>query len=122
VEFKEEKEEEEGVEEEKRKKEAVERMKANKKKGGDQGSGACKTVPWVTEAKEAGAVCVGVEAKTWSAPMQVDVQQAVSIKSAVAATVETEVLFMSKFSNLSVGGGKEETDTKHGHRVYCLDT
>ncbi len=111
VEFKEKKEEEEGVEEEERKQAAVERKKTNKKKGGDQGAGVCKTVPWVTEAKEADTVCVGVEAKTWSAPMQVDVQQVVRIKSAAAATAETETLFMSKFGNLSVGGGKEETDT-----------
>jgi hypothetical protein len=31
--------------------------------------------------------------------------------SAVAATVEAEALFMSKFGNLSVGGGGAETDT-----------
>ncbi len=39
--------------------------KANKKKGRNQGAGACKTAPWATEAKEAGAVAagVGVEAK-----------------------------------------------------------
>jgi large subunit ribosomal protein L40e len=52
--------------------------KANKKTGGDQGGRACKTAPWATEAKEAGAVAadVGVEAKN-------------SIKSAAA-----EALFM----------------------------
>jgi hypothetical protein len=87
--------------------------KANKKKGGDQGAGACKTAPWATEAKEAGAVAagVGVEAKSWPAPLQADVQQAASIKSAAAATAEAEALFMSKFGNLSVGGGGAEADT-----------
>ncbi len=51
--------------------------KANKKKGGAQGAGACKTAPWATEAKEAGAVAagVGLEAKSWTAPLQTDVQQ-----------------------------------------------
>jgi len=44
--------------------------KANKKKGG--GVSACKTAPWVTEATEGGAVAagVGVEAKSWPAPLQ----------------------------------------------------
>jgi ubiquitin C len=87
--------------------------KANKKKGGDQGASACKTALWVTEAKEAGAVAagVGVEAKSWPAPLQSDVQQAAGIMSAAAATAEAEALFMSKFGNLSDGGGGAETDT-----------
>jgi ubiquitin len=90
--------------------------KANKRKGGDQGASACKTAPWATEAKEAGAVAagVGVEAKSWPAPLQADVQQATHnsrIMSAAAATAEAEALFMSKFGNLSVGGGGAETDT-----------
>ena len=88
--------------------------KANKKKGGDQGASACKTAPWATEAKEAGAVAagVGVEAKSWLAPLQADVKQAAfSMMSAAAATAEAEALFMSKFGNLSVGGGGAETDT-----------
>jgi ubiquitin len=93
------------------------RSNANKKKGGDQGGSACKTAPWATEAKEAGAVAagVGVEAKSWPAPLQADGQQAASIMSAAAstaaATAETEALFMSKFGNLTVGGGEAETDT-----------
>ena len=90
------------------------RSKVNKKKGGDQGASACKTAPWVTEAKEASAVAagVGVEAKSWPAPLQAHVQQAaISIKSGAAATAEAEALFMSKFGNLSVGGGGAETDT-----------
>ena len=80
--------------------------KANKKKGGDPGASACKTA-------EAGAVTagVGVEAKSWPAPLHADVQQTASIMSAAAATAETEALFMSKFGNLSVGGGGTETDT-----------
>ena len=53
----------------------------------------------------------GVEAKSWPAPLQADVQQAASIMSAAAATAEAEALFMSKFGNLSVGGGGGETDT-----------
>jgi ubiquitin C len=90
--------------------------KANKKTGGDQGASACKMAPWAAEAKEAGAVAagVGVEAKSWAAPLQADVQQAASIMSAAAATAEAEALFMSKFGNLSVGGGgadSAETDT-----------
>ncbi len=53
-----------------------------------------------------------VEAKSWAAPQQEDVHQAAtSIKSAAAATAEAEALFMSKFGNLSVGGGGAETDT-----------
>ena len=70
--------------------------------------------PWATEATETGAVAagVGVEAKSWPAPLQADVQQAAtSIMSAAAATAEAEALFMSKFGNLSVGGGEAETDT-----------
>jgi ubiquitin len=87
--------------------------KANTKKGGDQGGSACKTAPWATEATEAGAAAagVGLEAKSWPAPLQTDVQQAASIMSAAAATAEAEALFMSKFGNLSVGGGGAETDT-----------
>jgi ubiquitin C len=87
--------------------------KANKKKGGDQAASACKTAPWATEAKEAGAVAagVGVEAKSWPAPLLADVQQAASFMSAAATTAEAEALFMSKFGNLSVGGGGAETDT-----------
>jgi len=87
--------------------------KANKKRGGDQGASVCKTAPWATEAKEAGAVAagVGVEAKSWPAPLQADVQQAACIMSAAAAAAEAEALFMSKFGNLSVGGGGAETDT-----------
>ena len=87
--------------------------KANKKRGGDQGGSACKTAPWATEAKEAGAVAagVGVEAKSWPAPLQADVQQAARIMSAAAATAEAEALFMSKFGNLSVGRGGAEADT-----------
>jgi ubiquitin C len=83
--------------------------KANKKKGGDQGASACKTAPWATEAKEAGAVAagVGVEAESWPAPPQAHVQQAARIMSAA----EAEALFMSKFGNLSDGGGGGETDT-----------
>ncbi len=54
---------------------------------------------------------MGVEAKSWPAPLQADVQQAASIKSAAAATAEAEALFMSKFGNLSVGGGGAEADT-----------
>jgi hypothetical protein len=91
--------------------------KANKKKGGDQGARACKTASWDTEATEAGAVAagVGVEAKPWPAPLQADVLQT-GIMSAAAATAEAEALFMSKFGNLSVGGGGAETDmgTKAG--------
>jgi ubiquitin C len=88
--------------------------KANKKKGGDQGGSACKTAPWATEATEAGAAAagVGVEAKSWPAPLQADVQKAAHrIVSAAAAAAEAEALFMSKFGNLSVGGGAAETDT-----------
>ncbi len=50
--------------------------KGNKKKGGDQVDSACKTAPWATEAREAGAVeaGLGVEAKSWPAPLQADVQ------------------------------------------------
>ena len=83
--------------------------KANKKKEGDQGAIDCKTAPWATEATEAGAVAagVGVEAKSWPAPLQADVQHAARIMSAA----EAEALFMSKFGNLSVGGGGGETDT-----------
>ncbi len=83
--------------------------KVNQKRGGDQGASDCKTVPWATEAKEAGAVeaGVGMEAETWPAPPQADVQQAARIMSAA----EAEALFMSKFGNLSVGGGGGETDT-----------
>ena len=86
----------------------------NKKKGGDQGASACKTAPWATEATEAGAAAagVGVEAKSWPAPLQADVQKAAHrIVSAAAAAAEAEALFMSKFGNLSVGGGGAETDT-----------
>jgi ubiquitin len=87
--------------------------KVNMKKGGDQGGSACKTAPWATEAKEAGAVGagVGVEAKSWPAPLQADVQQAARIMSAAAATAEAEALFMSKFGDLSVGRVGAETDT-----------
>ena len=83
--------------------------KAKKKKGGDRGASACKTAPWATEATEAGAVAagVGVEAKSRPAPLQADVQQAARIMSAA----EAEALFMSKFGNLSDGGGGGETDT-----------
>ncbi len=52
-----------------------------------------------------------MEAKSWPARLQADVQQAACIMSAAAATAETEALFMSKFGNLSVGGGGAETDT-----------
>jgi hypothetical protein len=57
------------------------RSKAKKKKGGDKGDqegSACKTAPWATQAKDAGSVAagVGVEAKSWPAPLQADVQQA----------------------------------------------
>jgi len=48
------------------------------------------------------------------APLQADVEQAASIVFAAAATSEAykaEALFMSKFGNLSVGGGGGETDT-----------
>ena len=87
--------------------------KANKKRGGDQEASACKTAPWATEAKEAGAVAagVGVEAKSWPAHLQAGVQQAASIMSAAVATAEAEALFMSKFGNVSVEGGGAETDT-----------
>jgi ubiquitin C len=80
------------------------RSKVHKKKGGDQGDSACKTEPWATAAKEAGAVAagVGVEAKSWPAPLQ-----AASTMSAA----EAEALFMSKFGNLSDGGGEGEKDT-----------
>jgi ubiquitin C len=83
--------------------------KANKEKGGDQGASACKTAPWATRATKAGVVAAGVcvEAESWPAPLQADVQQAPRIMSAA----EAEALFMSKFGNLSVGGGGEETDT-----------
>jgi ubiquitin C len=87
--------------------------KAKKKKGGDQGGSACKTAPWATEAKEAGAVAAGAgaEAKSWPPPLQADVQQAAGLMSGAAATAETEALFLSKFGNLSVGGGGAQTDT-----------
>jgi ubiquitin C len=81
MEFEEEKEEREGEEEEERKQSDKRRSsKSNKKKGGDQGGSACKTAPWATEAKEAGEVAAGVcvEAKSWPAPLQADVQQAAS--------------------------------------------
>jgi hypothetical protein len=57
-----------------------------------------------------------VEAKSWPAPLQADVQQAAAhrIMSAAEATAEAEALFMSKFGNLSVGGGGAETDTGAG--------
>ena len=63
--------------------------------------------PWATEAKETGGVSVGVvmEAKSWSAPMQANVQEAVT-----ASSTTVDPLFMSKFVNLSVGGGASETD------------
>ena len=46
-----------------------------------------------------------MEAESWAPPLQ-----AASILSAAAATAEAEALFMSKFGNLSVGGGGGETD------------
>ena len=48
-----------------------------------------------------------MEAESWPTPLQTDVQQAVRIMSAA----EAEALFMSKFGNLSVGGGGAEADT-----------
>ena len=74
-----------------------------------KGVSAGKTTPWVTETKETGVVVVGVdvEVKSWTAPLQEDVQQAAGnptsiIMSITATTAETEALFMSKFGNLSV--------------------
>ena len=52
-----------------------------------------------------------MEAKSGLAPLHADVKQAASIMSAAAATAEAEALFMSKFGNLSDGGGGGETDT-----------
>ena len=49
---------------------------------------------------------VAVEATSRPAPLQAAVQQAAS-----QATGLAEELFMSKFGNLSVGGGGAETDT-----------
>jgi hypothetical protein len=89
--------------------------KVNKKKGGDQGASACKTAPWATEAKEAGVVAAGVGAKSWPAPLQSDVQQAARIMSAADA----EALFMSKFGNLSDGGGGGETDMRAEDGSAC---
>jgi ubiquitin len=113
VEFEEEKEEEEGEQQEERKQEKRSCSKANKKKRGDQAGSASKTAPWATEAKEAGTVAagLGVEAKSWPAPLQADAQRAASIMSAATATAEAEALFMSNFGNFSVGGGAAETDT-----------
>jgi hypothetical protein len=57
---------------------AKRKSKSKGEKAGDQGASACKTAPWATEAKEAGATAagVGVEAKSWPPPLQADVEQA----------------------------------------------
>ncbi len=98
--------------------------KANKKKGGDQKGSARKAAPWATEAKEAGvaAAGVGVETKSWPAPLQTDVQQAAtaSSMSAAAATAAVKALFMSKFGNLSVGGSGEGDDVFRSMDAECL--
>ncbi len=50
----------------------------------------------------------GVEAGSWSTPLQADVGKAACpghSVSAAPASAEAESLFMSKFGNLSVGGG-----------------
>jgi ubiquitin C len=53
----------------------------------------------------------GVEAASWPPPLQADVEQTANSVSAAAASAEAASLFMSKFGNLSVGGGGGETDT-----------
>jgi hypothetical protein len=57
-----------------------------------------------------GGTEAGVEATSCPPPLLADVQQAASM-SAAAAPAEAASLFMSKFGNLSVGGGGTETDT-----------
>jgi hypothetical protein len=53
----------------------------------------------------------GVEAASCPPPLQANVGQAASSVSAAAASAEAASLFMSKFGNMSVGGGGGETDT-----------
>jgi hypothetical protein len=88
-------------------------------------SSACKTVSWVTDVKESGVVTVGltVEAKSWSVPLRTDVQQTAvkcpaNIMSDASVTTETEVLFMSKFGNLSVGTWRRGTRDRDGDRDW----
>jgi hypothetical protein len=77
--------------------------KSKKKRAGDQGPSPSKTTPWDTETKEADTATtgVGVETKSWSPPLQADVERAaISFMSCAATTCEGEKLFMTKF-NLS---------------------
>ena len=52
------------------------KSKSKEENVGDQVATASKTVTWATEAKEADttAVGVGVEAKSWSLPLEADVE------------------------------------------------
>ena len=76
---------------------------------GHQGTSVSQTVPWATEAKGAGgaaAAGVGVEAKSWLPPMQVDVEKEPSIMSAAAVG---EAIFMAKFNWSSSEGSSGAT-------------
>ena len=75
---------------------------SRRRKTEDQGVSASKTAPLATEAKEAGeaAAGLGVEAKSWSPPLQSDVEQAAGLMSGAPVTSEGEKLLMTKF-NLS---------------------
>ena len=52
----------------------------------------------------------GVESTSYPPPLQTNVGQADRSMSSAAASAEAVSLFMSKFGNLSVGGGGGETD------------
>jgi hypothetical protein len=95
--------------------------KSKKKKPGHQGAGASQTAPWATEAIEAGGAAVagvGVEAKSWLPPLQVDVEKEPSIMSAAAVG---EAIFMAKFnwssSEGSSGAAPNLEDEKMPRRV-----
>jgi hypothetical protein len=90
---------------------AVVAKKKKKKKSGDCGVSVSPSWPVETcaaGATETGVGIVGVESKACPSPLQADAEgeASASVVSVAGGTVEADQsLFMSKFHNLSLGGG-----------------
>jgi hypothetical protein len=98
-----------GIKKEEQKDDSERTEAKDEKKAGDQGASASKPALRAKQANEAGvaAAGAGVEARSWSPPLQADVEQAAITMSAASAAAE--LLFMSKF-NFSPGRGAGEID------------
>jgi hypothetical protein len=95
--------------------------KAHKKKGEDQGGSACKTEPWATGAKEAGAVAAGVGVKFGNLSVGGGEAETVTGAEAGSGSGEGDDVFKSMDAECTVYMQESKVRQHHWQVAYSVD-